>query len=55
MYHAHVLRSAIKHKKNVVTTSYVTPIMMELDEAYAAAACQRGGIQCAANRGPLAT
>ena len=53
MHHAHVLRSAIKHKKNVVTTSYVTPIMMELDEAYAAAACR--GIKCAANHVPSAT
>ena len=29
----HVLRSAIKNKKNVVTTSYVSPAMMELDAA----------------------
>jgi saccharopine dehydrogenase (NADP+, L-glutamate forming) len=31
-FHALVIRSAIKNKKNVVTTSYVSPSMMELDE-----------------------
>jgi len=30
-YHATVIRSAIRKKKNVVTTSYVSPAMMELD------------------------
>ena len=30
-YHAAVIKSAIRHKKNVVTTSYVSPAMMELD------------------------
>lgn len=30
-YHAAVIKSAIKNKKNVVTTSYVSPAMMELD------------------------
>jgi len=33
IYHAIVLKAAIKHKKNVVTTSYVNPKMAELDEA----------------------
>lgn len=36
-YHAAVIKSAIKHKKHVVTTSYVSPAMRELDaEAKAA-------------------
>ncbi|KAH9860230.1 Saccharopine dehydrogenase [NADP(+), L-glutamate-forming] [Plenodomus lingam] len=36
-YHATVIKSAIRKKKNVVTTSYVSPAMMELDaEAKAA-------------------
>ncbi|KAI9891300.1 MAG: Saccharopine dehydrogenase [NADP(+), L-glutamate-forming] [Vezdaea aestivalis] len=30
-FHALVIRSAIRNKKNVVTTSYVSPAMMELD------------------------
>jgi saccharopine dehydrogenase (NADP+, L-glutamate forming) len=30
-YHATVIKSAIRKKKNVVTTSYVSPAMMELD------------------------
>lgn len=35
--HANVIKSAIKHKKNVVTTSYVSPAMKALhDEAVAA-------------------
>ncbi|KAL9106789.1 MAG: hypothetical protein Q9227_008211 [Pyrenula ochraceoflavens] len=32
-YHAAVIKSAIKTKTNVVTTSYVSPAMMELDAA----------------------
>lgn len=31
-YHATVIESAIRKKKNVVTTSYVSPAMMELDQ-----------------------
>ena len=32
-FHATVIKSAIRQKKNVVTTSYVSPAMMELDQA----------------------
>ncbi|KAK5077185.1 saccharopine dehydrogenase (NADP+, L-glutamate-forming) [Lithohypha guttulata] len=32
-FHAAVIKSAIRKKKNVVTTSYVSPAMMELDSA----------------------
>lgn len=32
-YHPIVIKSAIREKKNVVTTSYVSPAMMELDQA----------------------
>lgn len=36
-FHAAVIKSAIRNKKNVVTTSYVSPAMLELDaEAKAA-------------------
>lgn len=38
-YHATVIKSAIRKKKNVVTTSYVSPAMMELDEQ-----CKEAGI-----------
>lgn len=31
-FHATVIKSAIRNKKNVVTTSYVSPAMMELDK-----------------------
>lgn len=31
-FHATVIKSAIRNKKNVVTTSYVSPAMLELDE-----------------------
>ncbi|KAJ3526100.1 hypothetical protein NM208_g11350 [Fusarium decemcellulare] len=31
-FHAVVIKSAIRNKKNVVTTSYVSPAMMELDQ-----------------------
>jgi saccharopine dehydrogenase (NADP+, L-glutamate forming) len=31
-FHATVFKSAIRNKKNVVTTSYVTPAMLELEE-----------------------
>lgn len=31
-FHALVIKSAIRNKKNVVTTSYVSPAMLELDE-----------------------
>jgi len=33
-FHAQVIKSAIKSKTNVVTTSYVSPAMMAYDEAY---------------------
>ncbi|KAG0274543.1 saccharopine dehydrogenase (NADP+, L-glutamate-forming) [Linnemannia exigua] len=36
-YHAQVIKSAIKSKTNVVTTSYVSPAMMAYDEAAKAA------------------
>lgn len=36
---AAVIQSAIRQKKNVVTTSYVSPQMLELDEA-----CKKAGI-----------
>ena len=32
-YHATVIKAAIKAKKNIVTTSYVSPLMMELNAA----------------------
>ncbi|KID84916.1 saccharopine dehydrogenase [Metarhizium guizhouense ARSEF 977] len=32
IYHVNVIKSAIRNKKNVVTTSYVSPAMMELDQ-----------------------
>ncbi|OHW96127.1 saccharopine dehydrogenase [Colletotrichum incanum] len=32
-FHASVIKSAIRQKKHVVTTSYVSPAMLELDEA----------------------
>ncbi|KAK1717870.1 Saccharopine dehydrogenase [Colletotrichum lupini] len=32
-FHATVIKSAIRQKKHVVTTSYVSPAMMELDQA----------------------
>ncbi|KAI6716349.1 hypothetical protein JHW43_001127 [Diplocarpon mali] len=32
-FHATVIKSAIRNKKNVVTTSYVSPAMLELDAA----------------------
>ena len=38
-FHAQVIKSAIRTKKNVVTTSYVSPAMMELDEE-----CKKAGI-----------
>ncbi len=38
-YHVDVIKSAIKNKKNVVTTSYVSPAMKELDEK-----CREAGI-----------
>lgn len=31
-YHATVIKSAIRNKKHVVTTSYVSPSMLELDQ-----------------------
>ena len=31
-FHATVIKSAIREKKNVVTTSYVSPAMLELEE-----------------------
>lgn len=37
IYHANVIQSAIKHKVNVVTTSYVSPAMLAHDEAAKAA------------------
>ncbi|KAF4119614.1 saccharopine dehydrogenase (NADP+, L-glutamate forming) [Geosmithia morbida] len=38
-FHATVIKSAIRNKKNVVTTSYVSPAMMELDQQ-----CKDAGI-----------
>ncbi|KAK3686025.1 Saccharopine dehydrogenase [Podospora appendiculata] len=38
-FHATVIKSAIRNKKNVVTTSYVSPAMLELD-----AECKAAGI-----------
>ncbi|KAM7192245.1 Saccharopine dehydrogenase / Homospermidine synthase [Naviculisporaceae sp. PSN 640] len=38
-FHAQVIKSAIRQKKHVVTTSYVSPAMMELDQA-----CKEAGI-----------
>lgn len=38
-FHATVIKSAIRTKKHVVTTSYVSPAMMELDEE-----CKKAGI-----------
>ena len=32
-FHATVIKSAIREKKHVVTTSYVSPAMLELDQA----------------------
>ncbi|KAK0719786.1 Saccharopine dehydrogenase [Lasiosphaeris hirsuta] len=32
-FHATIIKSAIRNKKNVVTTSYVSPAMVELDQA----------------------
>ena len=31
VFHVLVIQSAIRHRKNVVTTSYITPAMMQLD------------------------
>lgn len=39
IYHVNVIKSAIRKKKNVVTTSYVSPAMMELDQQ-----CKDAGI-----------
>lgn len=38
-FHATVIKSAIRTKKNVVTTSYVSPAMEELNEE-----CKKAGI-----------
>lgn len=38
-FHATVIKAAIRQKKNVVTTSYVSPAMMELDQQ-----CKDAGI-----------
>ena len=38
-FHATVIKSAIRTKKDVVTTSYVSPAMLELDEE-----CKKAGI-----------
>lgn len=38
-FHALVIKSGIREKKNVVTTSYVSPAMMELDQQ-----CKDAGI-----------
>jgi saccharopine dehydrogenase (NADP+, L-glutamate forming) len=32
-HHATVIKSAICYRKNVVTTNYVSPVMLELDQA----------------------
>ncbi|KAI9293025.1 saccharopine dehydrogenase [Neoconidiobolus thromboides FSU 785] len=39
IHHVKVINSAIRYKKNVVTTSYVSPAMLELDEK-----CKQAGI-----------
>ena len=39
IYHALVIKSGIRQKKHVVTTSYVSPAMMELDQQ-----CKDAGI-----------
>jgi saccharopine dehydrogenase-like NADP-dependent oxidoreductase len=31
-FHATVIKSAIRHKKHVVTTSYISPSMLQLDQ-----------------------
>jgi saccharopine dehydrogenase (NADP+, L-glutamate forming) len=33
-HHAKVIKAAVKHRKHVVTTSYVSPAMQEFDQAY---------------------
>lgn len=38
-FHAVVIKSAIRTKTNVVTTSYVSPAMLELEED-----CKKAGI-----------
>lgn len=38
-YHVAVIQSAIRKKKNVVTTSYISPAMLELDQE-----CKNAGI-----------
>ncbi len=38
-FHANVIKAAIRQKKHVVTTSYVSPAMMELDQQ-----CKDAGI-----------
>ncbi|OMH83912.1 Saccharopine dehydrogenase [NADP(+), L-glutamate-forming] [Zancudomyces culisetae] len=40
-HHATVIKSAVKHKKHVVTTSYVSPAMMEYDQQ-----CKDAGVVC---------
>lgn len=39
IHHADIIKSAIKFKKHFVSTSYVSPAMIALDEAYVA--CNR--------------
>jgi saccharopine dehydrogenase (NADP+, L-glutamate forming) len=34
IHHAKVIAAAVKHKKHVVTTSYVSPAMQSYDQAY---------------------
>lgn len=34
IHHADIIKSAIKFKKHFVSTSYVSPAMMALDEQY---------------------
>lgn len=38
-YHVAVIQSAIRKKKDVVTTSYISPAMLELDQE-----CKNAGI-----------
>lgn len=32
IFHANVIKSAIRYKKHVVTTSYISPSMLELEQ-----------------------
>ena len=54
IHHVAVVKAAIKHKKNVVTTSYVSPAMQELhEEAKAAGITVMNEIGVSKNGQPL--